>query len=187
MSVRTSLWVAGTCAMITLLAGCSSADTPEPSVVTTVSPTGKPAISRPLDATRYANRENICELVTKEQAKHLEVRDDDGPRPISGRDYQMCAYSQMGPTTPVNVNIELRSGNWLEDLYKPEKDDESSWITISGQPAVAYGDDGDQPHSCRVAIGLAERQSAFVWVLDFSRDACDVAIAIGLEIVRNLS
>lgn len=153
-------------------------------------PTDRPAIPRALDASRYGDRERICELLSTSQATSLGFPVNDSSADSFGG-LHSCKRGQTDLEDPARVYYSLYLElDLLSQTYAVSKDyAEFIPLTISGQPAVRIRtkvDGGEVPKACNVDLGLAERQGVEIYVTHDSRNACDLVVAVAEQMVRNL-
>jgi len=194
-------WV-GLAVLVTLfsLVACTSGDDGEEP--------GPPPITRPLDASAYADR--VCDLLPAEMAAQLgypspgtEFEHDD-PRNRS-RDYVTCSRYPWGDPS-LNIDLYL-SLDLLADEYDTLKDarildsgkPSIELITIAEQPAAVINRNKKPNRTCIVVVGLTDRQGLRVSGSEHYRKAsdgsrigsdgraCDHVIAVAEVIIEHLS
>ena len=170
-----------------MVAGCTTNPTSTPTVSTRPAPPS--LIPRPLDASRYATEQMICQLLTDEQATKLGFVDDT-PYSQSRAKLSSCTRDQSG-NARANIiyylDLDEDARDEFERMYRDNRDFHSA--LIAGQPAVwsAGGITRKPPDYCRAVVALNERQSVSMTVTqDDSRDACQQAVAVIEQIVHNL-
>lgn len=176
------------------VAGCTPEASPEPpptATTSTVSPTTPPPISRPLDASRYAARESICELLTTEQAAELRVpvKNADPGATSSGTSFT-CNRTLRSELSQPTVRYGLWTNrNVLAERYPPEPTEyEFVTMDILGQPAARMrSSHTGPPTQCLLILGLAENQGVEIQASDpDGGKACDLVVAVAEHMVRNL-
>jgi hypothetical protein len=164
-----------------------AAASPLPVPVVTPLPSSPPPIVRPLDASRYATRDTVCDLLTDSQAVELGLQSSGDPYDAS--DGSLLTCSRNGFDTERDVEYNLWPGS---DLFasqfgerRRQGGDGAYLVDVGGQPAVVNGSD-PQP-ACLVTVGLAERQGIEVLASDGKDLACALAVAAAERMVRNLT
>jgi hypothetical protein len=180
-----------------VLAGCTSAPPEErtaptttpssgASAVTTLPPT-PPPIPRPLDASRYAAKDTVCDLLTDDQATELELRSSGNAYQAGDASLLTCSRNDFGTDRDVEYNLRPDADEFAAQFgdRRRQGDDGAHLVDVAGQPAVVNGSD-PQP-ACLVTIGLAARQSIEVLASDGEDRACALAVAVAERMVRNLA
>lgn len=184
-----------------VLAGCTSAPPEKMTVPTTPStttsplavpvvtslPAAPPPIARPLDASRYATEDTVCDLLTDTEAVEFGLQDSGNPYKASDGGLLTC--SRNGFDTQRDVEYNLWPGS---DVFAAQFGDrrrqgsaDAYLVNVAGQPAVVNG--SDPKPACLVTIGLAERQGIDVLASDSKGLACALAVAVAERMVRNIS
>lgn len=180
-----------------VLAGCTSAppeeSTPPPPSSSQAGPAANslpptpPSIARPLDASRYATKDTVCDLLTDAQAGELGLKGSGNP--YNASDGSLLTCSRNGFDTDRDVEYNL----WPDsDVFAAQFGDrrrqggaDAHLVDVAGQSAVVNGN--DPAPACLVTVGLAERQAIEVLASDGKDRACELAVAAAEWMVRNIS
>jgi hypothetical protein len=150
-------------------------------------PPAPPPIARPLDASPYATRDTVCELLTDTQAVELGLESSGDP--YNAADGSLLTCSRNGFDTQRDVEYNL----WPDsDLFASQFGDkrrqgagDAYLVDVAGQPAVVNG--SDPKPACQVTVGFAERQGIEVLASDNGDSACALAVAVAERMVRNVT
>lgn len=187
-----------------VLAGCTSAPPEEgtapttpstpsttapplPEPVVTALPPAPPPIARPLDASRYATKDTVCDLLTDTQADEFGLRNTGNPYNASDGSLLTCSRNDFGTERDVEYNLWPGSDVFASQFgdRRRQGGDDAYLVDVAGQPAVVNG--SDPKPACQVTVGLAERQSIEVLASDGNEHACALAVAVAGQMVRNLT
>jgi hypothetical protein len=150
-------------------------------------PSAPPPIAEPLDASRYATEDTVCDLLTDAQAAELGLQGSGDP--YTAADGSLLTCSRNGFDTQRDVEYNL----WPDsDLFASQFGDnrrqgggDAYLVDVAGQPAVMNG--SDPKPACQVTVGLAERQGIEVLASDDGDSACALAAAVAERMVRNVT
>lgn len=186
--------------VVGVLAGCTSAPpekraapttpstTTSPLAVPTVTalPAAPPPIARPLDASRYATRDMVCDLLTDTEAVEFGLQGSGNPNKASDSGLLTCSRNGFDTQRDVEYNL------WPDsDVFAAQFGDrrrqggtDAYLVDVAGQPAVVNGSDPEP--ACLVTIGLGERQGIEVLASDSKDLSCALAVAVAERMVRNI-
>jgi hypothetical protein len=182
-----------------VLAGCTSAPPEESTAPTTPSttvsplatpvvtplPPSQPPIARPLDASRYATKGTVCDLLTGTQAVELGLQGAGNPYAGDGG-LLTCSRNDFGTERDVEYNLWPDSDVFAAQFGDRRRQGSDAYLVdVAGQPAVVNG--SDPKPACQVTVGVAERQGIEVLASDGKDHACALAVAAAERMVRNIS
>lgn len=184
-----------------VLAGCTPAP-PEESTAPTSPPTttsplavpvgtslppSPPPIARPLDASRYATGDTVCDLLTDTQAVEFGLQSAGNPYNASDGSLLTCSRNGFGTERDVEYNLWPDSDVFASQFGDKRRQggDDAYLVDVAGQPAVVNGSDPEP--ACLVTVGLAERQGIEVLASDGKDLACALAVAVAERMVRNIT
>lgn len=183
-----------------VLAGCTSAPPEKRTAPTTPStttsplavpavtslPAAPPPIARPLDATRYATKDMVCDLLTDTEAVEFGLQGSGNPYQASDDSLLTCSRNGFDTQRDVEYNLwpdsDVFAGQFGD--RRPQGGADAFLTDVAGQPAVVNG--SDPKPACLVTIGLAERQGIEVLASDSKNLACALAVAVAERMVRNI-
>jgi hypothetical protein len=156
---------------------------PEPTPL----PLSPPPIARPLDASRYATGDTVCDLLTDAQAVEFGLQDTGNPYDASDGSLLTCSRNGFGTERDVEYNLWPDSDVFAAQFgdRRRQSADDAYLVDVAGQPAVMNGSDPEP--ACLVTVGLADRQGIEVLASDGTDVACAVAVAVAEQMVRNLT
>lgn len=155
--------------------------------VTTSLPAAAPPIARPLDASRFATEDTVCDLLTDTEAVEFGLQGSGNPYKAGDGGLLTCSRNGFDTTRDVEYNF------WPDsDVFAAQFGDrrrqggaDAYLVDVAGQPAVVNG--SDPKPACLVTIGLADRQGIDVLASDSGDLACALAVAVAERMVRNIS
>ena len=197
MSARMAIGVV----VAVVLAGCTPAPSEESTAPTTPPtttsplaepvvtslPPAPPPIARPLDASRYATTDTVCDLLTDTQAVDFGLQKSGNPYNASDGSLLTCSRNGFGTERDVEYNLWPDSDVFASQFgdRRRQGGDDAHLVEVAGQPAVVNGSD-PQP-ACLVTVGLAQRQGIEVLASDGKDRACALAVAVAERMVRNIT
>jgi hypothetical protein len=186
--------------LVGVLAGCTSAP-PEQSAVPTTPPTNtsplaapvgtplppSPPTARPLDASRYATKGTVCDLLTDTQAVEFGLQGSGNPYNASDGSLLTCSRNGFGTERDIEYNLWPDSDVFASQFGDKRRQGgaEAYLVDVAGQPAVVNGSDPEP--ACLVTVGLAGRQGIEVLASDGKNLACALAVAVAERMVRNIT
>jgi len=190
------------CVVITtVVAGCTPAPPEERTAPTTPStttsplaapvvtalPPAPPPIARPLDASRYATKGTVCDLLADTEAVEFGLQSSGNPYNAADSSLLTCSRNGFGTTRDVEYNLWPDSDVFAAQFgdRRRQGGDDAYLVDVAGQPAVMNGSD-PQP-ACQVTIGVADRQGIEVLASDSNDSACALAVAVAEQMVRTLT
>ena len=154
--------------------------------VVTSLPPSPPPITRPLDASRYATKGTVCDLLTDAQAVEFGLQSSGNPYSASDGSLLTCSRNGFGTDRDVEYNLWPDSDTFAAQFGdRRRQGDDAYLVDVAGQSAVVNG--SDPAPACLVTVGLAERQSIEVLASDGNDLACALAVAVAERIVRNIT
>jgi hypothetical protein len=150
-------------------------------------PSSPPPIARPLDASRHATKDTVCDLLTDAQADQLGLQSTGNPYNASDGSLLTCSRNGFDTERDVEYNLWPDSDVFAAQFgdRRRQGGDDAYLVDVAGQPAVVNGSD-PQP-ACLVTIGLADRQSIEVLASDGKDLACALAVAAAEQMVRTIT
>jgi uncharacterized protein DUF3558 len=190
------------CVVVTVVvAGCTSAppeESPAPTTPSTTTsplaapvvtklPTAPPPIDRPLDASRYATKDTVCDLLTDTEATEFGLQSSGNPYNAADSSLLTCSRNGFDTQRDVEYNLWPDSDVFAAQFgdRRRQGGDDAYLADVAGQPTVVNGSD-PQP-ACQVTIGLADRQGIEVLASDSNDSACALAVAVAERMVRNIT
>jgi hypothetical protein len=165
----------------------ATAASPLPAPVGAPLPSSPPPIERSLDASRFATKGTVCDLLTDTQAVEFGLQGSGNP--YNATDGSLLTCSRNGFGTERDVEYNLWPGS---DVFAAQFGDrrrqggaDAFLVDVAGQPAVMNG--SDPAPACQVTVGLAARQGIEVLASDGKENACALAVAAAEQMVRNLT
>lgn len=187
--------------MAVVLAGCTPAPSEETTAPTTPStttsalaapvvtplPPAPAPIARPLDASRYATEDTVCDLLTDTQAGEFGLKGAGNPYNSSDGSLLTCNRNAFDTERDVEYNLWPDADVFASQFgdRRRQGGDDAFLVDVAGQPAVVNGSD-PQP-ACLVTVGLTDRQGIEVLASDGGDLACALAVAVAERMVRNLT
>lgn len=183
-----------------VLAGCtpappqeSTAPTTPPTTapplavpVVTSLPPAPPPIARSLDASQYATKGAVCDLLTDTQADEFGLQSAGDPYNASDGSLLTCSRNGFDTERDVEYNLWPDSDVFAAQFGdRRRQGDDAFLVDVAGQPAVVNG--SDPKPACQVTVGLATRQGIEVLASDGNDHACALAVAAAEQMVRNIT
>jgi hypothetical protein len=160
---------------------------PLPAPVVTPLPPAPPPIARPLDVSRYATGDTVCDLLTDAQAVDLGLQSSGNPYQAGDGSLLTCNRNGFGTERDVEYNLWPDSDVFASQFgdKRRQGSDDAYLVDVAGQPAVVNG--SDPKPACQVTVGLADRQGIEVLASDGKDLACALAVAVAERMVRNIT
>ena len=132
-------------------------------------PPSPPPIARPLDASRYATKGTVCDLLTDTQAVDLGLQSSGNPYHASDGSLLTCNRNGFGTERDVEYNLWPDSDVFASQFgdRRRQGGDDAYLVDVAGQPAVVNG--SDPKPACQVTVGLTDRQGIEVLASDGKR------------------
>ena len=142
-----------------------------------------PPVTRQLDASAYGTKDTICDLLTADQAKELNLPEPATPQKII--DTAMVCSRQKPGAKRWLVEYELwLEGDLLGDMYRDGQSYELR--SIEGQPATMR--ESKTGTYCILTVGLAEHAALKVTTFGHPKKAaCPLVTTMAKLIVQNLA
>ena len=150
-------------------------------------PAAQPPIDRPLDASRYATRDTVCDLLTDAQATEFGLRKSGNPYISSDGSLLSCSRNDFNTEQDVEYSLRPDSDTFAAqfDGRRPQGGHDARLVDVAGQPAVV--DKSDPQPACLLTVGLAERQTVELLASDNNDHACALAMTVAERMVRNMA
>lgn len=117
-----------------------------------------PAVPKALNAKPFLSKEQICKIVSPEQAGQLGlVKPRIGERTYNGLE-TTCNYESRNPSgNKISAGFHMANKHGLSDIYD-KKTRQKTWepFTVQGYPAVVV-DKNDGTRSCSIYMGVTDR------------------------------